>query len=228
MRKFLIACAVLVVALVAADRIAVALAQDRISSQIAAAYGLPSRPGVTIEGFPFLTQVLTGNYQQIEVSASRVQADGETLRDLRVRFTGVHASLSQMLGSGPTKVTARNASGSAMLAFSLLRRRLPRGLRVRPDGGDLKLSGRMDVQGGRVPVSATLALRVTGTGIEVTPVSASTPGVAGVTPSAFEPRLGVVVPLSTLPLHLRLSSVRVTTGGVQIGASASDVHFARG
>jgi hypothetical protein len=39
--------------------------------------------------------------------------------------------------------------------------------------------------------------------------------------------LRVVVPLSTLPLHLRLTSVHVTPDGLRIGASARHVQFAR-
>jgi hypothetical protein len=39
--------------------------------------------------------------------------------------------------------------------------------------------------------------------------------------------LRVVVPLSALPLHLRLTSVRVTRDGLRIGASARDIQFAR-
>jgi hypothetical protein len=39
--------------------------------------------------------------------------------------------------------------------------------------------------------------------------------------------LHVEVPLSTLPLHLRLTSVRVTPGDLRIGAAARHVQFAR-
>jgi hypothetical protein len=45
--------------------------------------------------------------------------------------------------------------------------------------------------------------------------------------SAYSSRLRVVVPLSTLPLHLHLTSVHVTPNGLRIGASARHVKFAR-
>ena len=41
----------------------------RAASRIATAYGLPADPGVSITGFPFLTQVVSGSYQQIDVTA---------------------------------------------------------------------------------------------------------------------------------------------------------------
>ena len=43
----------------------------------------------------------------------------------------------------------------------------------------------------------------------------------------FADQLHVEVPLSTLPLHLRLTSVHVTPGGLRIGAAARHVQFAR-
>ena len=65
MRKLLIALVVLAVLFVAVDRIALVIAEDEIASRIATAYSLPADPGVSITGFPFLTQVVSGNYQQI-------------------------------------------------------------------------------------------------------------------------------------------------------------------
>src|SRR5215467_5328181 len=115
MRKLLIALFILVVLVIAVDRIGVVLAEDQIASRIATAYNLPTDPGVSITGFPFLTQVVTGNYQQIDVTADQVQADGATLHDLNVHLTGVHATISQLLGSGTSTVTADRAAGSALV-----------------------------------------------------------------------------------------------------------------
>jgi len=227
MRKLLIGVIVLAALLVAADRVSVAVAENRISDRLASAYGLPGKPGVTITGFPFLTQVATGDYQQIDVSASQVQSGGATLRHLRVRLSGVHASVSQVLGRGASMVTADRAAGSAMVGFGTVDRRLPGGFRLRPDGKNLSVSGRLAVHGVHVPVSATVALGVAGSGISVTPVRVSVPGVAALPVSAYSSQLRIVVPLSTLPLHLRLTSVRVTPGGLRIGAFARHVQFAR-
>src|SRR5215469_7748456 len=110
MRKLLIALVVLVVLFVAVDRIGLVLAEDQVSSRIATAYNLPTDPGVSISGFPFLTQVVSGNYQQIGVTADEIQTNGVTLHDLNVHLTGVHATISQILGSGASTVTADRRS----------------------------------------------------------------------------------------------------------------------
>ena len=228
MRKLLIGVAVLAVLLVAADRISVAVAENQISDRLTSAYGLPDKPGVSIAGFPFLTQVAAGDYQQIDVSASQVSADGATLHDLKVRLSGVHATVGQVLGNGSSMVTADHAAGSAMVGFGTVDSRLPGGLRLHPDGKNLSVSGRLAYHGVHIPVSATVAVGVSGSGIKVSPVRVNVAGLPGLPVSAYSSQLHIVVPLSTLPLHLHLTSVQVTPNGLRIAASARHVQFARG
>ena len=226
MRKLLIALVVLVVLFVAIDRIGVVLAEDQIASRIATAYNLPTDPGVSITGFPFLTQVVTGNYQQIGVTADEIQANGVTLHDLNVHLTGVHATLSQILGSGSSTVTADRAAGSALVDFATVNQRLPHGFRVTSGGQNLTVSGTVDYHGLQVPVSGTVNLSVSADGITVTPQNVTIPGGISL-PVADLSQLRFVVPLSNLPLHLHLTSVRVTPGGLRISAAARNVQFAR-
>lgn len=228
MRKLLIGAAVLAVLLVTADRISVAVAENQISDRLTSAYGLPDKPGVSIAGFPFLTQVAAGDYRQIDVSASQVPADGATLHNLNVRLSGVHATVGQVLGNGSSMVTAERAAGSAMVGFATVDRRLPGGFRLHRDGKNLSVSGRLAYHGAHIPVSATVALGVSDSGIRVTPVRVEVPGMPGLPVSAYSSQLRIVVPLSTLPLHLRLTSVHVTPDGLRIAASARHVQFARG
>ena len=228
MRKLLIGVAVLAVLLVAADRISVAVAENQISNRLASAYGLPDKPGVSITGFPFLTQVVAGDYQQIDVSASQVPADGATLHDLKVRLSGVHATVGQVLGNGSSMVTADHAAGSAMVGFGTVDSRLPGGLRLHPDGKNLSVSGTLAYHGMHIPVSATVAVGVSDSGIKVSPVRVNVAGLPGLPVSAYSSQLHIVVPLSTLPLHLHLTSVQVTPNGLRIAASARHVQFARG
>ncbi len=227
MRKLLIAFGVLVLLLIAADRVAVVVAENQISGKIATAYGLPAKPAVTVRGFPFLTQVLTGSYAEIDVTASEVDAGGTTLHDLHARFIGVHAPLSEVLGHGAATVTAARATGSALVTYQQVDRRLPAGLRLRASGQHALVSGKVSFQGLRLPVSAIVSLAAAAGGIKVTPVHVTVAGNSSPVASAYAARLGIVIPVSAMPLHLHLTSVRVAPGGLRVGAAASDVHFAR-
>lgn len=240
MRKLLIALVVLVVLFVAVDRITLVIAEDEIASRIATAYSMPVQPGVSITGFPFLTQVVSGNYQQIGVTADQVQADGVTLHDLNVHLTGVHASISQLLGSGSSMITADRAAGTALVDFATVDKQLPQqtqvsvggqnvavsGLRLSPDGKNLKLSGNASVLGVSAPVSATATLSVSPSGITVTPEGATVAGGLSI-PASDIASMRFTVPLSGLPLHLHVTSVAVTPGGLRVGAAARNVQFAR-
>jgi hypothetical protein len=76
MRKILIALFVMIIVLVVADRIALLIAERKISDRVASAYDLPAKPGVSIAGFPFLTQVVAGKYHSVDIRVRSVTADG--------------------------------------------------------------------------------------------------------------------------------------------------------
>jgi LmeA-like phospholipid-binding len=155
MRKLLFALLAVIVLLIAADRVADAVAERKVSDRVAGGYGLPAKPGVRIAGFPFLTQVLAGSYPAVHIDVPGVLAGG-------VRYSA-------------TVQPRASAAGSTLT---------PRQVQV----------GRTD----RGP-ARTLA-----------------------------GRLRFTVPLGALPLHLQLSSVRVSPAGLHISATGRDVHFATG
>ena len=172
---------------------------------------------MSITGFPFLTQVAAGDYQQIDVSADQVPADGATLHDLDVRLSGVHATVGQLLGGSSSMITADRATGTALVGFATVTQRLPQaGLQLSPDGKNLKLSGTASYLGISAPVSASAALSVSPSGITVTPEDVTVAGGLSVPGSAIS-RLHFTVPLSGLPLHLHLTSVQVTPDGLRVG-----------
>src|ERR1700723_2857737 len=98
MRKFLIVLLGLAVLLVIVDRAGLYIAQREVGIRTQSAYNLPKRPNVTIQGIPFLTQVASGKYQQIDISIPSVTTDGVQVYDIDLQATDVHASLSLLLG----------------------------------------------------------------------------------------------------------------------------------
>jgi LmeA-like phospholipid-binding len=219
MRKFLVILVVLVALLIVLDRAGLLIAEREIGTRVESAYHLPARPGVTIHGFPFLTQVASGHYQEVDVSIGQASAGGVHVRDLHVRFTGVRASLSLLLGQDAGGVTAQRATGSAMIPFAQVERKLPKGVTLGADGSSLRVRGTTALGS----VQGIARLGVTSTGISVTPESLS---VGGVIQRALDGRFTFVIPLGSLPLHLTVTGVHVSRGGLVVDAAGRDVEFA--
>jgi hypothetical protein len=221
MRKFLIILLGLAVLLIIVDRAGVFIAEREIGTRVQSAYDLPSRPHVTIQGIPFLTQVVSGNYQEIDVSISEATVSGVQLHDVDAKFTGVKASLSLLLGQNSGSVTAASATGTAVIPYPQIQRRLPRGAQIGPDGTGLNVSGTTTYG----VIKGTASLGVSSSGITVTPRNLT---VAGVSAGALARQFTFTIPVGTLPMHLSITGVHVTQGGVLVDASAQNVQFASG
>ena len=228
MRKLLIVVIVLAGLLVVADRVAVVVADRQIASRVQSAYNLWSKPSVSVQGFPFLTQVASGNYHQIDVSIGSLSTDGVQVNGLTAQLSGVRAPLSDLLGHGSSSITATQVTGSGTVPFSSVRSHLPRGVQLSQDGEALRLAGTVSYLGVTVPVSADATLAPDGSGIAVTPTRISVASGSSALSSVIAGQFRFVVPVTGLPLHLAVRSVSVVPGGVRVGASAADVAFTSG
>ena len=75
------------------------------------------RPDRHIDGFPFLTQVLAGHYDQIDIVVPEPPAKGIRLDSLRVVATGVDAPTSTVM-SGDGQVVAAKVVGTGEIAWA--------------------------------------------------------------------------------------------------------------
>jgi len=228
MRKLLIVVVVLAGLLVVADRVAVVAADRQAASRVQSAYNLSSKPSVSVQGFPFLTQVASGDYHQIDVSIGSLRTDGVQVNGLTAQLNGVRAPLSDLLGHGSSSITAAQVTGSGTVPFSSVRSHLPPGVQLSQDGEALRLAGTVSYLGVTVPVSADATLAVDGSGIAVTPTRISVASGSSALSSVIAGQFRFVVPVTGLPLHLAVHSVSVVPGGVRVGASAADVAFTSG
>lgn len=127
-RIVLIVLGVLGVLFVAADRIALAVAQGKAAERAQATEGLAAKPKVTITGFPFLTQVLSGKLDEVKVSAKDIAADGG---GQSVRVDSFHADLRGVkLSHGFSTAIADSAAGNAFLTYADLSKAAPAGITV--------------------------------------------------------------------------------------------------
>jgi LmeA-like phospholipid-binding len=225
MRKLLIFVIILAGLLLAADRIGVAVADHEIAGRVQTAYDLPAKPSVSVKGFPFLTQVASGHYSDIQVSVGQLTTDKVTVDHLVAQLTGVHAPLGDLLGNHRQDITAAQVSGTATVPFSSVRSRLPAGVTLSQDGSAVKLSGTVHYLGLSLPVAADTKLSPSGSGIAVTPTRITVAHGGSALSSLISGQFRFVVPITGLPLHLVVKSVNVTGGGVQVSAAATNVAF---
>ncbi|MFC4124300.1 LmeA family phospholipid-binding protein [Nocardia rhizosphaerae] len=227
MRTALILLVVGAIALVVGDRVAVTLVQNEIGRQVAAEYGLPQRPEVTIMGIPFLTKAVAGTYPEIDIAVGDWHSEDITVRDLDVALTDVTAAVSDALGGRGENLIADTATATAVVPYDVVRGFAPAGVESishSPEG--LRATGTFPVAGISVPATVFVTVAPTEGGIEVTPVSVQ-PAAGGPTiPLAvLRQTLTFVVPLRQLPLGARLTAITPTTDGLHVTAVANQVRL---
>jgi hypothetical protein len=125
MRRLVIAVLVLVGVLVVADFGAAALAESAVSRQMRTQLALADDPSVRINGFPFLTQAVSGKYGSVDVDAQRIALGQLRELGLRAQLRDVDAPLPMLLGAGPKTLQVRVAEGTVRIPANDVQRLLP-------------------------------------------------------------------------------------------------------
>ena len=196
------------------DRAAAAITADRIAAKLHTE-GFPVEPTVTVEGFPFLPQLISRHLDGVEVIAPEFPV-GPVTASIDVHATDI------TLDSGYQSGTIAQVNGTGLITFASLAKvpalaSVP-GLKVSGDGPDMvKLSANLAI------FAATAIARVQLASpheIVLRLVSAS-----GVPAALLDPIRHLTVQIPALPLGLTVQSVTVTPQGVVIRVSGSNVSF---
>ncbi|WP_170140924.1 LmeA family phospholipid-binding protein [Allonocardiopsis opalescens] len=228
MRRFLgclgIVLIVLVIGLGILDRVAHSAAQSELAGRIQSGFQLESEPAVAIAGFPFLTQAVSGTYDEIRVTMGEQTYEDVQVSSVDVYLREVQAPLSDLLTSGAASVVAGSAEGTVVVPYSEVQRRAPEGFEITPEGDLLRIDGQITALGMAVPVSATLALEVTEEGLQAVPQQVS---VDSVPIEAVQDQLGFGMGFSTLPMGLQISDAVVRDEGIAITATGQDIPLSQ-
>ena len=204
----------LLAVLIGVDRLAAAYAANQIATRIQK-YGFPVRPGVTIEGFPFLTQIISRHLVGVDISAPNFPV-GPVTASMQVQATGI------ALNSGYESGTIAHATGTGLITFSSLSRLAgvegAPGLKVSRDSAHkVKLTANLQI------LTATAVARVKKTGrnkLSIDLISAN-----GIPRSLLDPIRHLVVHIPKLPQGLTVQTVSVTDQGVVVQVAGSHVSF---
>jgi hypothetical protein len=206
---------ILLILAVVVDRVAVKLAENEVADQIKSS-GFPVKPSVTIEGFPFLTQVAAKNFHQIDMSASNVREGVLEIASVKATMHGVHVN------SSFNGATVDQINGTALITFAGLSNAAGLG-----DGLKLSNAGHNDLKAtlSLGPISTDALAQVVRTGprqIQLKIVSAGDLPV-----SALGDHQTFTFSMPKLPAGMTIKNVSVTGAGVQLSISGSHTTFSQ-
>jgi hypothetical protein len=116
MRKVLVILVLLLVAILGVGDFALkSVAENRIASAAFNTLELDRRPEVTIEGFPFLFRLFSGELDSVTLATDRLTREDVVLRDVEVRFRGVRFSISELIARGDSSIGLGRGRGEASL-----------------------------------------------------------------------------------------------------------------
>ncbi|MFJ6726098.1 MULTISPECIES: DUF2993 domain-containing protein [unclassified Streptomyces] len=241
LRILLIVVVVLGALFAIADRLALNFAEDEVADKLRTSENLATTPDVSIKGFPFLTQVVGGELDDVEVGISGYEAatgtDGQKIRidDLKANMKGVAFS------GDYSSATAATATGSADISYAeLLKTAQGEPADVMPgvtakvvglsDGGDgkIKVTVEATVLGTKLPEPLSVLSTVTVEGDKVRVRADTLPTFRGLrapedevrTITDFEQRI------EDLPGGIKLDKVEAAPDGVRISVKGSSVRLA--
>lgn len=217
---------VVLILLVIGDRVAVAIAENQIASQIKSADSAIN-PSVNIRGFPFLTQVIARNLQEIDISAKDIPAGAVSISSVNAQAKGVHVN-SSFNGGKVDSIT-----GTAFVSFSSVSTAL-----TNQAGGiaDLKLSAagpdKIKATATLGPISLTQigTVKITGTHVSITWQNAPGDNGGGDVGSILGgsnslPNLDFDIP--KLPAGLQVKSFSINQQGLSVTVAAQNTTLSQ-
>jgi LmeA-like phospholipid-binding len=214
---------VLIGCLVLADRIGLAVAQNRVADELADKRPFTARPNVRIHGIPFVTQAVRGNYDDIEVNGPGELTPVGAI-DIRSQLHGVHIPLASVrAGVQSVPIDSAEVTVRAPLA-NVARATGVKGLVLRSNGSDLLISAPVDVPVlGTVQVNATAVLQVRSGELRATVTRVEAAGLPPALGTQFQDQMGFQLQLGRLPYNAVVTSVRTSNGNVELSGTAKSI-----
>ena len=131
LRRLLIPLVVLVGLFVVADRVALHFAERDVAKRLQADAHTSTTPGVSIHGFPFLTQLIAGKFGSVDIDMHGVDAGAVRISRLTVHVHDAHVSISDVIRQTSSQIHVQRATSQLLLTYDDIGRVLPAQIRDR-------------------------------------------------------------------------------------------------
>ena len=214
----LITLIVIVLVLVVGDRVANAYTENQMASQFQSSLELSGKPHVTIQGFPFLTQLAARDLRTVDVTASNETAGPGG----QLEIASLNATLHGLHINGLNSATIDQFNASALVTFTALGKvgGIPQGITLSADGPN-QVKANISIG----PLSETAVAQVTQSGpgqINVKIIDAG-----GIPTSVLGSLANFSFSIPKLPAGVSIHSVSVTQQGVLITANGHNTTLSQ-
>jgi hypothetical protein len=221
MRKLLVVLLLLGAVAVGADRLAHKVATDEAEERLAAE-GF-AQPSVSVGGFPFLTQLFSRRFGEVQVTAPSMDVSGGQAEEVRATGLDVRAPRG-----GDVVVSRLTARGTIPYA-EVVRRAGQPGLSLSgADGGDVRLTRDVTVQGRSFSVSALGRVEARSSRIRLVPKQLRLEGggtVDGSLETLLADQLAVRYDVTGLPGGVRIERVTAGADGFVVDVAGEDLDL---
>lgn len=221
MRKLVIGLVITLVILIGLDRVGVYVAEQAAADTLKNSQHLQDQPDVSIDGFPFLTQLVRGDFDRITATVHGIELgrSGQSIRMERLHVVLHSLRVSRDLAT----VRARTADADGLVTYADL---------GRPFGATIRYLG-----DGRVTVtkSVTVLGRTETGSVTVTPTlvdgalalgQGSANGLDRVL-RLVQRALDVRLPLNGIPFGITVRTLAARPDGVHLALTGTDLVYHR-
>lgn len=207
---------VLLVLLLVADRLAARVAGQVVADRIKDNQHLTTTPKVVISGFPFLTQMAKGSYDEVHATAVDVPLGKFQASVLDLHLYGVQLKAKDVITQSVKAIPVDRATGTVTFTYADLNQALKgEHVTLEPAAeGGVKVSGSVTVAGHKLSGSGVGSLAAAPGGIRVTVTDLNGTGLTRVVAGLLDQRLSFVIPTTELPYGLKVASVETTPVGL--------------
>ncbi|OHV47446.1 LmeA family phospholipid-binding protein [Pseudofrankia sp. BMG5.36] len=231
---------VLILLFVVVDRVTVSVAEGEMAKQlktsvvenVACGAPPPTVKGVSIGGFPFLTQVLFGKFQNIGVTVEDLSTPQLRIASIQANLKGIHVPLSQIISNNVGEVRVDSAQATVRVRYDDLNTFLasqPGGLRINPkdNGRRVEITGTADVPLlGAQQVGGITTFEVRDNKLILVPTEITLRGLLNLDiPLGGLGELipSIPIPVGELPFQLDITKASTDASGLSLSAIATNL-----